>query len=149
MKKRRGNVIAICSSASFYKDVLRVAADLRKYGFVPVVPLTASKMARNNDFNVKRYKTWFRDPADYKIKTFLMKEHFKEIIASDVVLILNLTKHEMKGYIGGNVLMEMAIAFHYKKSIYIYNNISSKSQFKEEILGMHPVFIDGDLSKIK
>lgn len=146
---KKGNIITICSSASFYEEMLRIAADLRKRGFVPVVPRTANKMERNKDFNVNRYKTWFKDPAQYKIKTFLMKEHFKKIINSDAVLILNLTKHGMKGYIGGNVLMEMAIAFHYKKPLYIYNAISPRSQFKEEILGMHPVFIDGDLDKIK
>ena len=54
----------------------------------------------------------------------------------------------MNGYIGGNTLMEMAIAFHYKKPIYILNPISEKLGWKEEVLGMHPIFLNRAVEKI-
>ncbi len=44
--------------------------------------------------------------------------------------------------------MEMAIAFHLKKPIYILNTIASALPHEEEIYGMQPIFINGDLSKI-
>lgn len=53
------------------------------------------------------------------------------------------------GYIGGAVLMEMAIAFYLKKPIYILNPIDESSKYKEELYGMFPKIINGNLSKIK
>lgn len=77
-----------------------------------------------------------------------MRHHFKKIAKSDAILILNLRKHEQEGYIGGNVLMEMAIAFHLQKRIFIFNETSKQSSFYEEIMGMQPIFIQANLSSI-
>ena len=38
---------------------------------------------------------------------------------------------------------------HYKKPIFIYNNISEELPIKEEVYGMQPIFIEGDLGKIE
>lgn len=62
---------------------------------------------------------------------------------------MNNEKNGVLGYIGGNVLMEMTIAFHFKKPIFIVNDISEDLPLKEEVYGMQPVFLNGDLSKIK
>ena len=62
--------------------------------------------------------------------------------------MINDKKNGMNGYIGGNTLMEMAIAFHYKKPIYILNPISEKLGWKEEVLGMHPIFLNRAVEKI-
>ena len=63
-------------------------------------------------------------------------------------LVLNFAKNGVDGYIGGNVLMEMGLAFHYKKPIYILNPVSPKLGFLEEVLGLQPVFLNGKLEKI-
>ena len=145
-KKKR--TITICCSASFYRQALDVQEKLQKRGFKVLVPLTANKMKRSGDFNVKNYKTWYKNAADYTKKAKLMKGHFKKVIEGDAILVLNYEKKGMQGYIGGNGLMEMAIAFHYKKPIYILNPASKSSSLYEEILGMQPVFLNGNLSKI-
>lgn len=90
-------------------------------------------MKRANDFNVSHYKTWFGDKNQYKKKTTLMKNHFRKVIESGAILMINKEKNGMKGYIGGNGLMEMTIAFHYNKPIFIYNDISDDSPIAEEI----------------
>ena len=71
-----------------------------------------------------------------------------EVKDGDAVLVLNYEKKGVPGYIGGNTLIEAAGGFHYKKPIYILNPISNDLSFKEEILGMRPVFLNGDLNKI-
>jgi len=146
MKKQK--IITICSSASFYKQVIEVQQQLQKLGFKVVVPLTANKMKRSGDFDVAHYKTWFKT-GDYKRKAYLTKKHFAEVAKGDITLVLNYPKNGRPGYIGGAVLCEMGLAFYLGKSIYILNPIDETSNFKEEILGMQPVIINGDLRKIK
>ena len=63
-------------------------------------------------------------------------------------MIANYDKNNIKGYIGGNTLMEMGLAFFLKKKIYLLNEIPELS-YKEEILGVLPIILNGDLSKIK
>src|SRR3989344_4262346 len=134
--------IAICCSASFYRQALDVQVELRKRGFRVLIPLIANTMKRNGDFNIETYKTWHKDAADYTKKAKLMKAHFKKVIQSDAILVLNYEKNEMHGYIGGNGLMEMALAFHYKKPIYVLNPVLETSPIYEEILGMSPIFLN-------
>jgi hypothetical protein len=141
--------ITICSSAAFYQHVLDLASQLEKFGYKVKVPDTAIKMRENNDFEVDHYKTWYRNSNDYKIKTRLMKNHFEKIISGQAILVINETKRGIKGYIGGNTLMEMAIAFINHKPIYIFNDISEELFVKEEVYGLEPIFINGNLQNIK
>ncbi len=146
MKKKK--IITICSSVSFYKEALSVSEELEKLGFKVLVPTTALRMRESGDYDADEHKVWFRKPKEYTKKKEFMIEHFDFVIKGDAILVLNLKKKDIKGYIGGNVLMEMAIAFHYKKPIFIYDAISEELIFKEEIYGMLPIFIQKDLAKI-
>ena len=141
-------IITICSSASFYKDVIELEKELKKLGFKVKVPKSAKRMKKENNFDVSYYKTWFKNKDDYKIKRNLMKSHFQKVTEADAILVLNKEKNGITGYIGGNGLMEMAIAFHYKKPIFIYDKISDKSNIAEEVYGLNPIFIGGDLNLI-
>lgn len=147
MKKNK--TIVICSSASFYKQVVEVEEQLKDLGFKVIIPLTAKKMKQMNNFDPEVYKTWYKNPYDYRRKAYLTKKHFKEIEKGDCILVANYTKNGKDGYIGGAVLGEMNLAFYLKKKIYILNPIDKTSAFEEEIFGMFPVVLNGDLSKIK
>lgn len=150
-KKTKGltKTITLCSSASFFTQVVLVEKALKDAGFKVQIPLTANKMKKSGDFRVETYKTWFKNPKDYKRKTFLMKDHFNKIVEGDAVLVLNYEKNKMPGYIGGAVLGEMVIAFHTKKPIYILNPINKNLGFREEVFAMQPIIINGDFSKIR
>jgi hypothetical protein len=54
----------------------------------------------------------------------------------------------MAGYIGANGLMEMGLAFHLHKPIYVLNDVDKKLPFYEEVYGMGSVILHGDLGKI-
>ena len=149
MKKSEKKIITICSSASFYAQVLEAEDVLKKAEFAVSIPLTANKMKKSGDFRVETYKTWFKNPNDYKRKTFLTKHHFNKIVKGDAVLVLNYEKNGIKGYIGGAVLCEMAIALQFKKKIYALNPIDQACSYKEEILAMDPIILNGDLSRVK
>ena len=100
-------------------------------------------MKKSNNFDVSHYKTWFADADDYHKKAALMRAHFDEVEKGDAILVLNYEKHGVQNYIGGNVLMEMALAFYFHKPIFILNEIPEESAFLEEIIGMGPVVLHG------
>ena len=141
--------IVICSSASFYKEVIDTEKKLKELGFKVKVPLTATKMKNTGDFKVETYKTWIETPDEnnYKRKKYLTKKHFEEIEKGDIILVLNYKKNGKNGYIGGAVLMEMAIAFYLKKQIFVLNPIDDSSKYKEELCGMFPKIINGDYQR--
>lgn len=149
LSSKKKKVIALCSSASFYKEVLDIEKQLKSLGFKTVVPITAKRMKRQGNFNVSHHKTWFKNKNDYKKKTQLMRGHFKEILKADAILMVNLEKKGIQGYIGGNGLLEMGLAYHYKKPIYILNNIADDHPLAEEIYGLGSIFLNGDLSIIR
>jgi hypothetical protein len=135
--------ITICSSANFYRQAVEVQAQLEKEGLRVVIPATAEKMKQSDDYEVSHYKTWFADAGDYHKKAALMRGHFEEIARGDTILVLNYEKHGVPNYIGGNVLMEMALAFHLKQPIFILNEIPDTSAYLEEIIGLGPTVLHG------
>jgi hypothetical protein len=148
-RKSKLEKITIVASASFFKQVLELEKELNKLGFKVLVPMTARKMKASNDFDVYSHKTWFKNPRDYSRKAFLMRNHINKVVKADAILVMNLKKNGVEGYIGGNSLVEMAIAFYLRKPIFILNLISKESPFYEEVFGMLPVFLEGDLTKIR
>lgn len=77
-----------------------------------------------------------------------IRDHFIKVEWSDAILVLNLDKNGIKGYVGPNTLMEMGLSFYLNKPIYLYNDIPEVA-WKEEILGMKPIVIHQDYSLIK
>lgn len=148
MTKPTKRIIAICSSAAFYRTVNEIAEELESLGCTALVPSTATAMKQNNDYDVSHYKTWFADPGDYDKKAELMRGHFDKIDEADAILVVNEEKHGVKNYIGGNVLMEMALAFHGKKPIFLLHGVPEDSPFEEEILGMQPILLKGQAKNV-
>lgn len=142
------SIITICASVAFYQQVIEVQATLEAQGHTVLIPATAEKMKQSGDFNVSHNKTWFENAEDYDHKTALMRGHFGEIEKGNSVLVLNYEKHGVQNYIGGNVLIEMGIAFFLNKPLYILNDIPTESSFVEEIIGMNPTVLHGDLSQL-
>jgi nucleoside 2-deoxyribosyltransferase len=140
--------ITICSSAAFYKHVIEVKKQLEEAGFAVLVPKTALKMEESGSYDVDSHKTWFDNADDYHIKAELMRAHFDKVAQGDAILVVNDKKHGVDNYVGGNVLMEMAIAFHLQKPIYLFNGIPKESPFLEEVIGLGSIPLDGDLDKI-
>jgi diphthamide synthase subunit DPH2 len=141
--------ICICSSANFYKHAYEVSEELKKIGFKIKVPITIRKMKQSGNYNAADYRTWYKDPNTYKRKTYLMKNHFAKIAASDAILVVNDEKNGVGGYLGANVLMEMGLAFYLKKPIFILGEVPQTNPVYEEVMAMNSSIIYGDLGKIK
>lgn len=141
--------ITICSSASFYRQVVDIQSVLESFGYAVIIPYTAELMKQSGDYDVSHYKTWFGDKDDYHKKTDLMLRHFDKIAGSDAILVLNYEKHGKANYIGGNVLMEMALALYLKMPIYLLNEVPDESPFLEEIIGLNAIVLHGRIASIK
>ena len=76
-------------------------------------------------------------------------QHYKHILESDAVLVVNCEKNGIKNYIGGNVLMEMSQAYVNHKKIYFLNGMPSGLSYMDEIEAMDPICLQGDLKLIK
>lgn len=85
--------------------------------------------------------------ANAALKRGFIDEHFAKIDRSDAILVVNLPKKGIEGYIGGNTLMEMAYAYADGLDIFLLNEIPDIS-YRDEISGMHPVLLNGDLAAI-
>lgn len=81
-------------------------------------------------------------------KARLIRQHLEKIRVSDGVLIYNQTIDDRIDYIGANAFLEMGFAFAFGKPIYLLNDIPEQPN-SEEIAGMLPVSLNGDLSAIR
>jgi len=140
--------IVVCSSASFYPQVVAFSYELEKLGINVVLPKTAAKMKAKGHENIEAITDWSTASQGYHGKSLLIREHFDEITQGDAILVINYEKHGKKNYIGPNVLMEMSTAFYLHKPIYVLNGIPKESPLIDEILGLEPVFLNGDIAKI-
>ena len=130
---------------AFYKELVVIEKQLEEKGFIVNIPISAQTMKKNNDFDVSHFK----DVFGYQEKGGFIHKNFKKITEGDSILVINGEKHGIKGYIGTNVLMEIAIAFYFKKKIYIWNPIDEKAAHMEELLSFGVEFVNRDLKKIQ
>ena len=145
MPAKKPLTITICSSANFYRQVVDIQAELKKQGYKVIIPATAEHMRAANDYEVSRFKPTV---DEFERKAKLMRDHFAEVDKGDAILVVNNEKHGIPNYIGGNVLMEMALAFYQNKPIFLLNKIPDESAFLEEIKGMQPITLNGDMKKL-
>lgn len=145
--------ITICGSIAFYDEMIDAKSKLLSLGHEVDLPPFEIQDDTGKMIPVKEYyerrKTetsnigWIWDE-----KERAMHLHFEKIEWSDVILVLNYDKNEIENYIGGNTLIEMGVAFYLKKKIFLYNPIP-EINYKEEILGMKPILINGNLEVIE
>ena len=72
----------------------------------------------------------------------------EKVETNDAVLVLNMEKNGQENYIGGATFLEVFKAFELDKKIYFLNPLPDNF-LKDELLGMGPIIINGDLSLIK
>ena len=136
--------IFLCASMSCYKELVEIEEELKKKGFQVIIPISAQIMKKKNDFEVSHFK----DVFSHGEKAKFIHKNFQNIAKSDVILVVNGEKNGVQGYIGTNVLMEIALAFYLKKKIYIWNPINRTASYKEELDAFGVEIITKDMQKI-
>lgn len=126
----------------FAREMLEAQKILEELGYAGITPKDIHKYLV--DPNIK-------EDFDRCLKNDVLNDHFNKIAASDVVLVLNYPKNNINGYIGGAVLMEIAVARHLDKKIFLLHNLPSedKLRYALEIKLTKPIFLEGEIKKIK
>ncbi|MFH1353756.1 MAG: hypothetical protein ABIH36_00545 [bacterium] len=96
---------------------------------------------------VKRWHNGER--AALKRENNYFHEHYKHILESDAVLIVNSQKNGIQNYIGGNVLIELGQAYVNNKKIFFLHGMPFGLPYMDEIEAMDPICLFGDLASIK
>lgn len=144
--------ITICGSIMFIDEMFEVKNKLEALGHEVKLPLPELIDKNGNAMSVKEFYVTRKEasPSDewvWKEKAGAIRAHFDKVVWSDAILVLNYNKNNIPGYIGANTLMEMGLAFHLEKKIFLLKSVPQIS-YQEEILGMHPMVIKDDLSAI-
>jgi hypothetical protein len=145
--------ICICGSIAFYEQMLAVQKELENSGHEVKLPPLTTRDENGNQISIIEYYNLRKAETNdeswiWQRKKEAIRMHFDKINWSDVILVLNYDKKGIANYIGGNTLMEMGVAFYLNKPIYLYQSLPEIS-YKEEILAMFPIIINGNLTKIK
>lgn len=94
-------------------------------------------------------KNVFPNNEIWKIKEKAMLQYKTIIDETDALLVCNFDKQEKKNRIGDNSFMEMGYAFFIGKKIYILQGLPYDDDKIEEVLGMRPVFLNGNFEDLK
>jgi hypothetical protein len=105
-------------------------------------------MKRAKNFDEATFRPRVGEEEGKQLKTKLMRDHFAEVDNGDVCLVINNEKNGKPNYIGGNVLMEMALAFFQNKPIVLLNEIPDESVYLDEIIGMQPFELHGKIEDL-
>lgn len=136
--------IFLCASMDFYQDLVAIESKLIGLGLTVEIPVSAKIMKAKNDFVVDHFK----GKTSSEQKGQYIRENFGNIAKSDAILVINNEKRNIKGYIGPNVLMEIGLAFHLAKDIYVWNDYPVDAPYEDELLALGVKVINQDLSKI-
>lgn len=138
--------IMIVGSMTFAKDMMKFKQELEILGHDVMVPCDA-------EFHVENEEIIDNLEEDYKHLTEndILRKCFNLVAQSDAILVLNKPKYDIPGYIGTSTLMEIGIAYHLGKKIFILHNVPSSKEYRwtHEIRVMQPEIINEDLSLIK
>ena len=138
--------IMISGSMAFAQEMVDAKETLESMGHIVFVPYDIEQHLENPDFvddlagNLQHF-----------IETDIMRKCFDLVAQSDAVLVLNLQRKGINGYIGTSTLMEIGLAYYLGKKLFLYNDIPhwDEVRWAHEINIMQPAIIHGDLSKVK
>lgn len=134
--------IFITASKQFYPEVERVKDVLEEAGHTVTPPNGYEEPEAEKsmqDVSAEKHQQWKAD---------MLRRDAEIVGANDAILVLNFEKHGQANYIGGAAFLEMYSAFMQGKKIFLYHPIP-EGMLKDEILGMNPLVINGDLSLIQ
>lgn len=145
MNARRKNSvrIGIISSMHHTEKMIEACETLKALGHEPFLSKFAQAYIGKNDEEKERIK------LDHKNNYDAIREFWHMMQDGDAVLVLNLERHGIPNYIGGNTLMEIGFAHVLNQKIFLLNPVPDIPYYRTEIEAVKPVIIYGDYTKVK
>lgn len=134
--------IFIASSKRFYDRIPEIKTELESLGHLVTLPNSYDNPLKEEEMKSKSLE------AHVSWKSEMLKRDKRNIEPNNAILVLNFAKDGQPNYIGGATFMEIIKAWELNKKLFLYNPIP-QSIFTDELIGMNPIILNGDLSKIK
>jgi nucleoside 2-deoxyribosyltransferase len=136
--------ITVCGSMKFWAEMLQVQNVLKDAGHTVLVPKGIGQEVPVE----ARTDLTEEEIISAKIEYDFIRDHFRNIDASDAILVLNYRKNGIENYIGGNTFLEMGYAFGRNKRIYLINPVP-EMDYRTEMHAMQPVIVGPDLNHLR
>ncbi len=133
--------IFICCSKHMYRDIPLIKQELEAIGHVVTLPNSFDAPMKEEEMKLmgkEMHQEW---------KSSMLRLQEQKVAANDAILVLNMDKGDQKNYIGGATFLETFKAFELGKKIFFYNELPD-SFFRDELLAMNPIVINGDLGLV-
>lgn len=141
--------ITICASLDFSHEIGGIAKQLESLGHEVLLPATTEEILQGS-ISVDEIKTAKQSGkiVERVVKNNAIINHYKKILSSEAILVLNYEKKGTPGYIGGNTFLEMGFAFVNDKRIFLWDIIPDMP-YRDELEAVQPILINKNLEKIK
>jgi hypothetical protein len=93
-------------------------------------------------------KASFEEELRVSLEYDIMRSFFGKVAESDAFLVCNYPKNGISGYLGTSVLMELGLAYHLGKQIYLLHDFDHTQGYALEIAIIDPTMLHGDVSLI-
>jgi hypothetical protein len=133
--------IFICCSKRFYDRVPPIKIALERAGHSITLPNSYDDPTHEDRLRPDR-------AAHAAFKGEMLRLQAEKIMNNDAIVVLNYDKDGQRNYIGGATFLEVFKAFELQKRIYLVNPIP-EGMLYDELIGMEPTVLHGDLSKIR
>lgn len=135
----------VIGSMTFAKEMLQTKESLERLGYVADIP-----------FDVEFHLNDERVIDDLEKNFQYCREHdviwkgFQQVADADAVLVLNLPKNGIPGYIGTSAFMEMGVAHWLRKKIFLLYEPPDQNEYRwaHEAKIMATKVLGGDLAQI-
>ncbi len=133
--------IFIVGSKYAFEKIPPIKSDLEKMGHVITVPSGFSDPFKEMEMQKLSKEEYVL------FKQQKLHEQAERVEKNDAVLVLNFDKNGQENYIGGATFLEVFKAWELGKKIFFYNPLP-KGMLYDELVGMNPLIINGDLSLV-
>lgn len=134
--------IGVIGSMQYIEKMLAVRDQLIRLGHEAFLTNLADPLVGKSDEEKETIKIYQKQNKD------AIREFWRLMQGADAVLVVNLDKHGIKNYIGGNTLMEIGFAHVLNQKIFLLNPIPDIPYYKTEIEAVKPIVLNGDLTKV-
>jgi len=135
-------IIGVAGSMQFTEKMIELCKDLEALGHQTFMSKFGADYVGKSDTEKEEIK------LRHKYNNDAIREFWEPMKNADALLVANMDKHGIRGYIGGNAFLEMGFAHVLGQQIYLLNPIPKMPHYETEIIAMRPIVINGDLTKI-
>ncbi len=135
--------IVVCGSMTASREMVEVKKKLMELGCEVVLPDFTEEYA-----GMATEAEMHAESVSNKVEHDLIRGYYEKIKLCDAILVVNIERKGVAGYIGGNSFLEMGFAFVLDKPIYLLYDMPEMG-YRDEIEAMRPVVLNNDFSKIE